>query len=54
MQMHCSMTSKQLQNMDTNNTACCMTPMLLAAKAAGCTPNTPHIFLLKLAMFVER
>jgi hypothetical protein len=52
--MDYSVTYKQLEIMIAGNDACCMTPMLLKAKAAGCTPNTPHNFLLKLPMYVER
>ncbi len=29
------------------NAACCMTPMHLAVKTAGCTPHKPNLFFMK-------
>jgi hypothetical protein len=35
------------------NAACCMTPMLLAVNAAGCTPHEQNIFFVKLPKFKQ-
>jgi hypothetical protein len=29
------------------NASCCMTPVLLAANAAGCTPRVSNLFFMK-------
>jgi len=44
---YCSLEWKYLKIMHADNTACCMTPMLLAAYASDCTPHAPNLFLMK-------
>ena len=41
----CSGACKYLQIMHGANAACCMTPKVVAADAAGCTPLAQNLFL---------
>jgi hypothetical protein len=43
--MYCTVECKYLSIMQATSAACRMTPMLLAANAAGCTPHAAIIFM---------